>query len=89
MPSKKKIKGNRRLGDRAQLPLWTLLYAFSYALGRKSYAVSDVCGELIRHWTKLSKTAQRRIQEDIAQCEDLGEEVDRRQWMKVSKLKVE
>lgn len=42
------------------------VYATRYCLGRASYAPSDVCEILRKHWTDLDSNTQAVIRKDIA-----------------------
>lgn len=60
-----------------------------YALGRRTYVVSDVAEAVIRDWDKLTKGAQETIQRDVDEAiakRDTGMEMDHRQWLEVQKL---
>ena len=58
-------------------------YAFRYALGRKSMAVSAVADILIRHWKELKLTTRATIKEEIQLAikeNRAGDECDRTKW---------
>lgn len=63
-----------------------LMYSFRYALGRRSYAVSDVADALIEHREQVRPDWRlqciRDITEAIAEGR-AGMEMDEREWMKV------
>jgi hypothetical protein len=64
-----------------------LMYAFRYALGRRSYAVSDVARALIEHRGALRPQWQAQIVERISEAIDegaAGDESDVEQWRRVS-----
>jgi len=67
-----------------------LFYAFRYALGRKTYAVSDVVNCLEENWSELNykdKTIiQKEIQEAIKEG-NAGMDMDIVQWQKILNLK--
>jgi hypothetical protein len=42
-----------------------LTYATRYALGRKTYAVNDVCCSLRAHWKHLRKNDRENIRRDV------------------------
>lgn len=81
------------------LPEWTLICTVRYALGRRSYAVSQVCELLDQRWDSLAPDTKEIIQrdiaelferDDIARCHPLdgftypmGMDMDRAEWEKV------
>ena len=64
-----------------------LIYAFRYALGRKTYAVSDVVEMLETNWDLLSEYARKEIKYEIKEYkriyESIGHACDEVQWLKV------
>jgi hypothetical protein len=59
------------------------VYATRYALGRKTYAVSDVTRALTARVTDLSENSKRCITEDIDMAEAegrLGMDIDAKDW---------
>lgn len=63
-----------------------LVYAFRYALGRQSYAVSDVASELRAHSLSISNKMKALMVKEIRKAESenaLGMEMDRQEWMRV------
>jgi len=42
-----------------------IFYAFRYALGRKTYVVSDVCNYLYQNWSQLNEQTQETIIKEI------------------------
>ncbi len=67
-----------------------LIYAFRYALGRRTYAVSDVVEALIENWDSLDKYSKELIKKEIKLHEkcygNLGMECDKEQWYKILEL---
>lgn len=64
-----------------------LMYAFRYALGRQSYAVSDVAGALVANRDHLTSDRRRQIIRDIndAIAEDrAGAATDVARWQQVA-----
>jgi len=64
-----------------------LIYAFRYALGRRSYAVSTVIDNILHNWETLSegdkKLYQREIKEHEEMYGNLGDEMDKKNWYKI------
>ncbi len=61
----------------------TLVYAFRYALGRRTTAPSHIRDQLWRHWQKLVGWTQRQICEDIRHAiatNDAGAACDVETW---------
>lgn len=62
------------------------IYAFRYALGRRTYVVSDMTEFLIRHKDSLSVNSKAVIRRDIKTAferESYGMECDKHEWEKV------
>lgn len=49
-----------------------IISAFRYALGRKTYIVSDTCDLIINHWEYLSKHEKKLICEEIEHAIEHG-----------------
>ena len=67
-----------------------LFYAFRYALGRKTYVVSDVVECLINNWDNLKEHTQERIIMEIKSAiskDNAGTECDVKEWNKILKIK--
>lgn len=67
----------------------TLMWAFRYALGRRTGAVDDVIGTLKTHWSKLEPFTRTQIKEEIQRAIDMdmaGAECDIESWKGVMKL---
>lgn len=68
-----------------------ILYAMRYALGRKTFAVSDVAEMIEDHMQELSKSTMELMVRDIekeGERHNLGMEMDKKIWMNlVVKLK--
>ncbi len=73
-----------------ELPKHFLIYAFRYALGRKTYAVSDVCDEIKKYWNVLAPHKKSLIRKEIKEHErlygDLGHDCDRKNWYEILEL---
>lgn len=68
-----------------------LFYAFRYALGRMTYAVSTVAESIIKNWDELDVNRQSLIHKEIQEAFDnnnYGMEMDKNTWQKVLNLKV-
>ena len=68
-----------------------LFYAFRYALGRKTYSVSDVSDTIIANWEELSEIIKRLIQKEIQEAIDedcAGMECDIQSWSRILQLSV-
>lgn len=55
--------------DKVEIPVNELreylIFAFRYALGRKTYAASIMVGNLKAHWGLLNEGTRKQIQDDI------------------------
>ena len=63
-----------------------MFYAFRYALGRKTYAVSTVSTALIDNWHLISNKTKEIIIDEINKAiekGDAGMEMDVKQWKAV------
>lgn len=63
-----------------------LFWAFRYALGRMTYAVSDVAMALHAHKHRLSPRMREMICREITEADErggLGHECDQRAWREV------
>lgn len=68
------------------LPTHILMYAFRYAIGRMTYAVSEVAKEIITHAAEIPDDMKRRIISEITDAEkkgQLGHDCDRDDWFAV------
>ena len=66
-----------------------IMWAFRYALGRRTYAVTDVVDHLKKYWNKLEPFTQHQIQEEITtaiKTECAGGECDVESWNEVLSL---
>ncbi len=66
-----------------------LFYAFRYAAGRCTYAVSDVCQALIENMYKLHDLTKKQIIQEIEDKKDngqLGMAMDEDEWLRVSNI---
>jgi len=55
--------------------------ALRYALGRRSYIVSDTVNTLMK--VELSEQTIGVMIRDIEECEDYGMEMDKEEWLKL------
>jgi len=64
-----------------------LVCAFRYALGRRTYVVGVVAGEIHRNWTRLRDSDRdlivREILEYQARYGNLGHACDEQEWMSI------
>lgn len=67
-------------------PEQVLICAFRYALGRRTYVVSEIVNELTTNWSHLSSYSKVLIRKEIIECNDLGAEMDKKEWAKILKL---
>lgn len=61
-----------------------LIYAERYALGRRTYLVSDVCEAISTCMDKMSQSAKQCIAKDIRDAKEmnnLGDKCDEVSWM--------
>lgn len=49
-----------------------LVFAFRYALHRRTYAPDLVCDEIINHWNELDRFTQDQIQSEILEGYRMG-----------------
>lgn len=66
-----------------------LLYAFRYALGRRTYAVSDVYDALVRNWALMKQCSKDLIKkeiEDARKRDSLGDACDAELWLSILDL---
>ncbi|MDD2822821.1 MAG: hypothetical protein PHQ59_01945 [Candidatus Daviesbacteria bacterium] len=67
-----------------------LFFAFRYALGRRTGAVSLVVDYLKNHWVEIDGHTQKQIQEEITQAIDrneAGDNCDIENWLEIKTLK--
>jgi len=60
-----------------------VFYAFRYALGRRTYAVSDVVDYLKENWEELDNQTQVQIRNEIGKAidrEQAGSHCDIKKW---------
>lgn len=72
-----------------ELPEDILFYAFRYALGRRSYSVSTVVDELIRHEAKLHPNTKSTIVNEIDDAHrkgNLGYDDQKELWLYIRNL---
>ena len=61
----------------------TLLASFRYALGRRTYMVSEVVENILKNWELLSIKFRTKIQEEIKEAildNNAGDIIDVEQW---------
>lgn len=67
-----------------------LFFAFRYALGRRTGAVTLLVAQIKRHWDKLRPQTQEQIQHEINDFErmygSLGGQCDKEAWQEVLDL---
>jgi len=66
-----------------------IFYAFRYALGRSTYAVSDVANYLIKNWVYIDRHTQQLIHKEIIEAVENGSagmEMDEIQWKSILEL---
>lgn len=69
----------------------TLVFAFRYALGRKTTAPFHVAIQLKKHWDRLADWTQDQIQREIVTAisrGDAGEECDTKTWQEILALPI-
>lgn len=67
-----------------------LFFAFRYALGRRTAAVSMVADYLKNHWAEIDEQTQKQIQDEIIQAidrDEAGDDCDKRTWLEIENLK--
>lgn len=68
-----------------------LMWAFRYALGRRTGAVMNVCDHLKMHWKKLKPQTQQQIKDEIrdypTKYSKLGDQCDIESWEEILNLK--
>jgi len=65
---------------------FTLVCAFRYCLGRRTYAPSYLAEIIEKHKDKLTIGTINLIKKEIGEAEDLGMDCDRVTWMSVLEL---
>lgn len=68
----------------------TIMWAFRYALGRRTGAVLDVTDTLKKHWKNLRPFTQTQIKEEIREAirmDQAGSDCDVTNWQKILELK--
>lgn len=66
-----------------------IMWAFRYALGRRTYAVGDVVGQLKEHWNRLKPFTRNKIQEEIREAirdRCIGDKCDSESWQEILEL---
>jgi hypothetical protein len=69
----------------------TLICAFRYALGRRTYIVGIITDELKRNWKNLTEVQQILIQREIKDAieeEYIGDKCDQQEWQTILNLKI-
>lgn len=62
-----------------------LVSAVRYALGRRSYIVGWICGQVRAIAPKLDGFQKKVIVESIQRCEDFGDKYSEIEWLKLLK----
>jgi len=60
-----------------------LIYAVRYAIGRKTYAVGDVCQSVVENKQRLDTKTIKCIMRDIYIAKDLGSDIDKQHWQEL------
>lgn len=66
-----------------------IIYAFRYALGRRSYSVGEMTAIIKRYWAELSEHDRALIKGEIGEAiktDRAGDLCDQREWMGVLDL---
>jgi hypothetical protein len=66
-----------------------IFWAFRYALGRKTGAVTDVVDHIKFHWKNFEPHTREQIKEEITQAiknDNAGGDCDVRQWEEILKI---
>tara|TARA_R110000803_G_scaffold154466_1_gene219250 strand:+ start:684 stop:905 length:222 start_codon:yes stop_codon:yes gene_type:complete len=66
-----------------------LFYAFRYALGRRTHAVSTVCEFIIKNWDAIHPFTQDMIKSEITTAiedDSIGMEMDKNEWERILDL---
>ena len=67
-----------------------LFWAFRYALGRKTYSVSDVTQSITHAWMKLSQRQRAMFKREIREAEKAGRlgnaSIDAPSWLAILEL---
>lgn len=69
----------------------TLMASFRYALGRKTYIVSEVVENILKNWNQLSEKIKINMRKEIKDATDndnIGDQIDLEQWNKISTRKL-
>ncbi len=65
----------------------TLLASFRYALGRRTYIVSEVIDNILLNWDNLSEKLKLNVKEEIQEAiknNNFGDQLDLQRWSKIS-----
>lgn len=64
-----------------------LFCAFRYALGRATYVVSNVAGEIHRNWDEMSHGQRQNFVKEILEYKKkhgkIGHQIDEEEWMSI------
>ena len=69
-----------------------LVYAFRYALGRKTYCVDDVTMSIRHNWDLLDTTTKKLIHKEVKsaiETNNYGMDMDKKEWLKILKLEID
>lgn len=77
-----------------EIDTYLIIYAFRYCLGRQTYCVMTMTGELTKHWKSLEPNDRALIKCEIRERENsiydgngLGNpNIDRPYWLKILEL---
>ena len=65
-----------------------LYLAFKCALGKSSYTVNSISGEIIENWRHISKDKKQLIKREIVEHMNAHGTFDSYYWEKILKLKI-
>lgn len=60
-----------------------LVYAFRYALGRRTYAPTEIVKSILKNWDNLSIITKELFKDEIKEAYDLGDRCDQDEWKKI------
>lgn len=69
-----------------------MMYAFRYALGRRTYAVEEVVSYIIKYWDFTRAETKNQIKSEIIEFKqnygNLGDHCDEEQWNRILRLRI-
>lgn len=63
---------SNRLNIEVRVPLWAILYAIRYGMGRLTYAADQACDLAEQHWDNFPAYVQQQIVSDWNYHQHLG-----------------